>query len=76
MRRLSPKGCHEGTLSSHQAGESVRSNNAEHSLDPSRLDEQIECLVVVGAMLLGEAADNPTSFVVCKGAISMIFILE
>lgn len=57
-------------------GPCVRGRDAEDDPYGGRLDHRAEGLVVVDAMLLGEAANDPTSFVTSKGTIGVVFVLE
>ena len=41
----------------------ARGSNAEHNPDGSRVDDRTKGLIIVDTMLLGEATDNPASFV-------------
>jgi hypothetical protein len=45
-------------------------------VDHGRLDNKAECLIVVDAFLLGEAADNPACLVPSEGAVGLEFIFE
>lgn len=45
-------------------------------MDRGRLDDGAEGLVIVDAVLLGVAADHPTSLVLSEGAVRVKFLLE
>jgi hypothetical protein len=45
-------------------------------VDHGRLDNQTECLVVVDAFLLGEAADNLARLVPSEGAVGVELMFE
>jgi len=53
-----------------------RGHNAEDDPNGSRLDDGPEGLVVVDAVALGEAADNPASLVASQGAITVELMPE
>ena len=51
------------------------SGDAEDDADHRRLDDGAECLIVVNAVALSEAANNPASLVTGKGTIGVEFML-
>jgi hypothetical protein len=51
-------------------------DQGEHGADCGRLDHRGECLIVVDAGSLGEAAKNPTSLVPVQGAIRIELVLK
>jgi hypothetical protein len=53
-----------------------RRNNAEDGVDRGRLDDWAECLVVVDAGLLREAANNPARLVPGEGAVGVELVFE
>jgi hypothetical protein len=57
-------------------GPRLRGSNAEDDANRGRFDNWTESLVVVDAVLLGEAPHNPTCLMPSKGSISIIFMLE
>jgi len=57
-------------------GPGTRSGDAENSPDGCRFDHRAECLVVVYAVLLGEAADDPARLVPSKSTVGMVLMLE
>jgi hypothetical protein len=54
----------------------LRGADAEDDLNRYRLDNGAECLVVIDAVALGEAADDPTCFVSGKSTIGVVLVFE
>ena len=57
-------------------GPGTRSGDAENSPDGCQFDHLAERLVVVDAVLLGEAADDPACLVASESAIGVVLVLE
>jgi hypothetical protein len=57
-------------------GPGARCGDAKYRPYGSRFDNRAKGLVVVNALTLGEATDNPASLVASKGPIDMELVLE
>jgi hypothetical protein len=54
----------------------TRDGDAEDNSNRCRFDSQAKGLVIVDAMLLGEAADDPVCLVAGEGAIGVVLMFE